>query len=346
MIERVRVGFVGLGGIARQRHVPGLRAIDGVEMVAVANSTRKSSERAAADFGIPQVCDSWEEVVARDDVDAVLIGTWPYLHHDVSIAALDAGKHVFTQARMAMDAAEARAMVAKAQSTGRVAMVCPVPIGLSVDRVIARLLRERTLGDLRLVRVQSFSDAYASADAPMNWRKDHRLSGMNMHTLGMYIEVIHRWFGWTRTVSAMTDIFVPERADGRGAMAPVRIPDQILVNSRLRNGLCVQYVVNAAVHHGGDAIEVYGSAGTLRYDVPSDKLWAAAPGGEFEVITPDESEAYDLKHWRVEREFVQAIREAGEVHPNFQDGLRYMEVLQAVYDSASKRTEIEVGFEA
>ncbi len=102
-MNTIRVGFVGLGGICRSRHVPGLRRLDGVDIVAVANRTRESSERAAAQFGIPEVCDSWQQIVERDDIDAVFIGTWPYLHKDVSIAALNSGKHVFCQARMARD---------------------------------------------------------------------------------------------------------------------------------------------------------------------------------------------------------------------------------------------------
>lgn len=342
-MKRIQVGFVGLGAIARQRHVPGLRAIDDVEIIAVANRSRISSERAAAEFDIPHICDSWKDAVARDDVNAVFIGTWPYLHRDVSLAALDAGKHVFTQARMAMNAEEARDMHAKARESGLVAMVCPVPIGMSIDNVVARLLREGDLGELRLVRVQSFSDAYAAADAPMNWRKDHRLSGLNMHTLGMYAEVVHRWFGATRTVSAITDTFVSERTDTRGNMTTVKIPDQILVNSRLQSGLAVQYAFNAAVHHGVDTIEVYGSQATLRYDVAADELWAARAGEDFDLVTPSDSEVYDIKNWTVERDFVRAIREGAEYHPDFEDGLRYMEVVQAVYDSAESRCTIEVG---
>lgn len=341
-MNRVRIGFVGLGGIARQRHVPGLRAIEGVEIVAVANRSRHSSERAAAEFGIPHVCRHWEEVVARDDVDAVFIGTWPYMHHDVTVAALDAGKHVFTQARMAMNADEARAMAAKAKQTPRVAMVCPVPIGLTFDAVIARIQRDKTLGELRLVRVQSFSDAYARPDAPMNWRKDHRLSGLNMHTFGMYVEVIHRWFGWTRSVCATSDIFVPERHDTSGKVRAVKIPDQFLLTSRLDSGPAVQYTFNAAVHHGVDTIELYGSDGTARYDVAADELWLAKAGEDFEMVTPTDAEVYDLKNWSVERDFIRAVREGGEYHPNFEDGLKYMEVIQAAYASAESRCVVDL----
>jgi predicted dehydrogenase len=333
----MRIGFVGLGGIARQRHMPGLRRIEGVRVVAVANRSRASSERAAAEFGIPHVCDTWQDVVARDDIHAVFIGTWPYMHREVAIAALETGKHVFCQARMAMDAAEARDMADKARETGLVAMVCPVPIGMSTDTLIARLLHEDFIGDLRLVRVQSFSNAYARADAPMNWRKDHRLSGLNMHTLGMYIEVIHRWFGWTASVSAAMDIFVPERVDDRGERVAVKIPDQILVHSRLKNRVLVEYTISAAVHHGRDTIEIYGSDGTLFYDVATDTLHGARHDETVHPIDRRPEETVDLENWPVERDFIRAIRDGAAYHPTFEDGLRYMEVVQAVYVSAGQQ---------
>jgi predicted dehydrogenase len=334
-MDTIRVGFVGLGGICRSRHVPGLRRIEGVDIVAVANRSRESSERAAQEFGIPDVCDSWEELVARDDIDAVFIGTWPYMHHPISVAALDAGKHVFCQARMAMDYPEAKAMYQRAQETGLVAMLCPVPVGLSIDATIARVLREGCLGDVRLVRVQSFSNACASPDAPMNWRKDHRLSGLNMLTLGMYAEVIHRWFGWTRTVSAQTQTFVSERTDETGARVAVQIPDQVLFTAEMDGGIPAQYTFSAAVHHGKDLVEIYGSKGTLRYDVDADVLYgAAADETDFAPVTINPEDAYDVHTWRVEEDFINAIRQGSEYHPNFEDGMRYMQVVQAVYESA------------
>ncbi|HPU98500.1 MAG TPA: Gfo/Idh/MocA family oxidoreductase, partial [Candidatus Hydrogenedentes bacterium] len=90
-MNTLRIGFVGLGGICRQRHVPGLKKLPGIELRAVANRTRESSEKAAREFGIPVVCDSWQELVARDDIDIVFVGTWPYLHREVSVAALQSG---------------------------------------------------------------------------------------------------------------------------------------------------------------------------------------------------------------------------------------------------------------
>jgi len=340
-METIRVGFVGLGGICRSRHIPGLRAVEGVELVAVSNRTRASSEAAAKEFEIPVVCEGWEELVRRDDINTVLIGTWPYMHRLVTLAALDAGKHVFCQARMAMDFAEAREMNERARRSGCVTGLCPVPIGLSIDATIKRFMREGELGTIRLVRVQSFSNAFVGPEAPMNWRKDEHYSGLNMHTLGMFIEVIHRWFGWTRSVhGAQTQIYVPERMDMEGKRRKVVIPDQITFSGVMESGFPVQYAISSAVHHGMDAIEIYGSKATLRYDVNSDVLFGATEGGAMGRVAVRPEDAYDMEHWGVERDFVGAIRGEKEYHPDFEDGMRYMQVIQGVYEAAASRCEV------
>jgi predicted dehydrogenase len=340
--DTIRIGIVGLGGICRARHVPGFRSVPGVEIVAVANRTLKSSQSAAQELRIPHAAASWQEVVARDDVDLVVIGTWPYLHKAVTVAALEAGKHVFCQARMAMDAAEAQVMYDRARQSNRVTGLCPVPFGLKYDRAFARLVREGALGDLRLVRVQSLNGAYASADAPMNWRKDHRLSGLNMHTLGMYIEVVHRWFGWTREVSAHTNVFVPKRMDAAGQSVTVHIPDQVLATAVVGEGVPVQYAIGTAVHKGEDRIEIFGSRGTIRYEVLPDTMYFASEDAEFAPVEVHNDEYYDVKDWAVERDFIAAIRDGVEYHPDFFDGLKYMQVVEAVYTSANEDRTIAV----
>src|SRR5207248_10840503 len=103
----LRVGLIGAGGNTRRRHIPGLRAIAGVELVAVCNRRPGSTAAVASEYGIPRTFAHWHELVADPQVDAVVIGTWPYLHAPITLAALEAGKHVLTEARMALNAAEA-----------------------------------------------------------------------------------------------------------------------------------------------------------------------------------------------------------------------------------------------
>src|SRR5919199_5996840 len=106
----IRIGLVGAGGNTIARHIPGLQAIDGVDLVSVCNRSRASSEQVARRFGIPHIYDTWQELIAAPDTGAIVIGTWPYLHARATLAALGSGKHVLCEARMAMDAREAYAM--------------------------------------------------------------------------------------------------------------------------------------------------------------------------------------------------------------------------------------------
>ena len=104
----IKVGVIGAGNNTRVRHFPGLQAIDGVELMSVCNRSRESSQRVADQFNIPKVYDDWHELLADPAINAVVIGTWPYMHGELTCAALDAGKHVMCEARMAMNAAEAQ----------------------------------------------------------------------------------------------------------------------------------------------------------------------------------------------------------------------------------------------
>src|SRR6266536_3160927 len=142
--EKLRIGIIGAGGIVRSRHLPALRAVEGVEVVAVCNRSRESGEAVAREWSIPEVMTDWRDLVARPDLQAVFIGTWPYTHAEMSVAALEAGKHVFCQARMARDLAEARQMLAAAERHPRqVAMLCPgLGNGTQGDRLIRHLLSQ------------------------------------------------------------------------------------------------------------------------------------------------------------------------------------------------------------
>ncbi|NLN92306.1 MAG: Gfo/Idh/MocA family oxidoreductase [Candidatus Hydrogenedens sp.] len=341
-MDRIRIGFIGLGGICRQRHIPGLQRIPGIEFRAVANSSRASAEKAAAEFNIPKTYDHWLDLVQADDIDMVLIGAWPILHRDASVAALKAGKHVFCQARMARTGREAREMLAAAQAApGLVSGLCPVPFGLSYDRTVARLLKEEALGKIRQVNVCSLAPLWNDPATPINWRKDHRLSGLNMQTLGMYIEVVHRWFGQTTQVSAESFLYTSVRKDAQGTDFEVKIPDQITANTVVDKDISVHYLISGVSAVARESIDVYGEKGALHYDVTGDKLYFCTEEKR-EPVVPLAEEYYDLNNWRVEEDFIAAIRTGCAYRPDFEEGLRYMQVLEAVYASSEKGCRISL----
>src|SRR6516165_7594302 len=150
MANRIlRVGLIGAGANTRHRHIPGLQALSEVEIAAVCNRRPASTVAVAREFNIPHTYDRWEHLVADADIDAVVIGTWPYLHCPITLAALESGKHVLTEARMAMNAAEAHRMLAAARRHPKlVTQVVPSPYGLKGHDVITELLASGYLGDL------------------------------------------------------------------------------------------------------------------------------------------------------------------------------------------------------
>src|SRR5438105_9607558 len=114
--HKLRIGIVGAGNIVRTRHLPALKKHPEVEIVAVSNSTYESSDKFCSE-NVPQATPirNWPELVALPDIDIVWIGTPPYMHSAVTISALEAGKHVFCQARMSMVLAEAEEMLASSK---------------------------------------------------------------------------------------------------------------------------------------------------------------------------------------------------------------------------------------
>src|SRR5689334_8057139 len=147
--KRIRVGLIGAGGNTKAFHIPGLKKQKGVEIVAVANRSRESSERVAREFGIPNVHDHWQALLKDANIDAVCIGTWPYMHAPLTIAALGAGKHVLCEARMAMDHGEARDMLAASlRHPHLVAQIVPAPHTLAFDRTIIEMIAAGHIGEL------------------------------------------------------------------------------------------------------------------------------------------------------------------------------------------------------
>src|SRR5207249_3176808 len=101
-----------------------------------------------------------QDLVEDPTLDAVVIGTWPYLHCPITLSALDLGKHVLTEARMSLNAAEAHRMLAAARrASGLVAQIVPSPYGLKGHAVVRDLLAAEYLGELREVHVYGLTDA-------------------------------------------------------------------------------------------------------------------------------------------------------------------------------------------
>lgn len=331
--QPIRIGVIGAGANTTAKHIPLLQQIPGVEIVGVCNRTRESSQRVADRFGIPRVYDQWEDAIADPDTDAIVIGTWPYLHCAITLAALGAGKHVLTEARMAMNASEAHAMHSAAQARPHlIAQVVPSPITLAVDATLQRMLTEGWLGELLLIDVRMRS-AFLDREAPLHWRQDVELSGMNIMMLGIYYEAIMRWAGTASRVTAHGKVFAKTRKDAAGVERTVKVPEHLEVSADMECGAQLHLQQSAVTPFlQGEGISLFGDQGVLRFH--DGKLIGGRKGDSepTEIEIPD----HERSEWRVEEEFINAIRGKEEVKlTTFADGVKYMEFTEAVHRSLS-----------
>lgn len=326
----MKIGIVGAGSIVKQRHLPGLHKQPDVEIAAVANSSLASSESFCSDFAPEaQPMEHWQDLVVRPDLDAVWIGATPHLHAPVTIAALDSGKHVFCQARMARDLAEAERMFAAAVARPElVTMLCPPPQGLRGDTFIKKLLAEHIVGEIQHIHLQSLNGGYLDPSAPPHWRQRREISGTNVLTLGIHTEVIQRWLGDFQVKTITMKTATPVRAGYR-----IEIPDAISVQAQFDSS-ATGLLEFSGIHAGQpvERLQIQGTEGTLTYDYLKEEITLLRPAHTNAEHL--EIPSHLAEEWQVEADFVNAVRDpAGpRPHPDFHDGLRYMRVVQQVDD--------------
>ena len=117
----VKVGIIGCGGIANGKHMPALKKCENVEMIAFCDIIEERAVKAADEYGAAgaAVVKDYRELLGMKDVEVVHVLTPNYKHAEISIAALNAGKHVMCEKPMAVTAEEARAMCEAARRNGR-----------------------------------------------------------------------------------------------------------------------------------------------------------------------------------------------------------------------------------
>jgi predicted dehydrogenase len=340
--DEIKVGIIGAGQIARQRHLPNLQRIEGVEVVAVCNRRQETAVQVAEDFGIQQAYTDWNELIRQKEIDAIFIATPPHLHCTATLAALEAGKHVCCQARMAMDFQEAKRMHDAARKTALKAMLCPVPTGIRGGAMMKKLIDSGYLGHIYDIHTTGFSAEYADSSRPLDWRQMPEVSGLNTLTLGMWAEILHRWFGYARRVTALAKVHIPQRRlPDSDDWARVETPDAVGVIAEMLNGaLTVMHFSGVTRFAGDNRCEIYGSNGTLVYNLDTDEIYGAQVGEEDLnlLAIPEGLEG----QWTVEADFISAIRHNTPVSPTFFAGLKYMEFTEAVRRSAYEGQAVEL----
>ncbi|MCP5151632.1 MAG: hypothetical protein H6982_12785, partial [Chromatiales bacterium] len=234
----------------------------------------------------------------------------------------------------AMNASEAHAMLACARRhPERVAQIVPAPHTLAFDRTIVDMIGDGYIGELIALdaRVVSPSD-FPQWDTPVHWRHDRTLSGFNIMSMGIWYEAIMRWIGPAATVHALGQSVVRHRRDGDGRRVAMEIPDHVEVACRMAQGGQMRLLVSTVLGLGsGIRVDIYGTEGTLRLADEGSGLTLTAGRRGDAALAPVAVDPAKRGGWRVEEEFVNAIRGLEPVtHTDFATGVRYMEWTEAV----------------
>lgn len=333
--KQIRVGIIGAGGNTKLHHIPKLQSQPGVEVVSVANRTPASARKVAKLFSIEKVADTWQDVIDDEYIDAVCIGTWPYMHSTLTIAALEAGKHVLCEARMACDANEAKAMLDVSRACpSLVAQIVPAPHTLAFDRTIVDMVADGKIGELVTLDAQiAMGSSFPDHSAPLHWRHERKYSGNNVMSMGIWYEAIMRWIGPAASVQALGQCVVRHRLDDQGRRTAMSIPDHIDVLCSMQQGGQMRLMVSTVVGHApGVVLHIFGTEGTLRLAGTGPGDMALSYGSRRDkALKPVKVPKAKQGAWRVEEEFINAIRGKEPVtHTDLATGLQYMEFTDAV----------------
>jgi len=353
-----RIGIIGVG-FGAQVHAPAFRS-EGWEVAAICSRSREKARKAAAEVGIEGVYTDPMELIRRDDLAAVSIITPPGAHHALSIAALRAGKHVLCEKPFALDARQAREMLDAAEKSRRTAMVAHEFRHTPQRAYIKQLLAEGYIGKFELCTIELFLDRYVTKEPrPLTWMAHQSEGGGLLGALGShYIDGLRNWFGEIASVGGRLATLRPDLADtATGKKVEAETDDTFLMTFTFRDGgLATMIASFATTPTRGVKIAVMGDKGTLIAEQPGpnpleDGVVVASRDGAplHELKTPPQyTQLTDARDHRLMafrllvRDFTRGVEQGTSPAPNFTDGLRCQEVLDAVRESSESGRTINL----
>ena len=344
----IGIGIIG-AGFARTTQIPAFKACAGARIVSIASAHRENAEKVADEFRIRHVANDWRELVARADVDLVSIVTPPATHMEITLAALDQGKHVICEKPMAMNADEARKMSERAEQAGVLALIDHELRFLNSRRMMHAMLHGGAIGTVRHCNYVFRSDYRGVLDRQWDWWSDESMGGGTLGAIGSHAIDSFRWLAETEIsqVACMLSTHIAERPDKTtGAMRPVTTDDEAKLLFRFADSALTKNSTGAAllsvVESGGyeNRLEVYGSTGALMVE-ETGELWHSPVGsGAWRPVPVDQDPmATGMRAGSWSRGFtafssaiIEALQEGKttvEGAATFTDGLRVQLVLDA-----------------
>jgi predicted dehydrogenase len=336
----MRIGLIGCGNVGVNAHIPAVQANEGMTIVAAADPTpeRLQAAAVAADLEPGDLHADWQDLLARDDVDAVIVATPQRFRPEIVIAAATAGKHVLAEKPLALTPAEAQAMVDAARANGvKLATVHNYHF-MPVYRDIKEVLASGEIGqpEIAVLNYLGVEDRPGAAAFSPRWRHRAVDSGGGVLMDMLHVVYLANWFmgGPPLAVSAWVD----KRLEGEGD-----VEDIALVRYVYEHG---QALVNMAWGVGPGGVEIGGTRGRLVMTnndfgthpfVPAARLDVVAESGT-RSWTPEDAVAYGMGG--IAADFRDAVATNVEPVASGESGLRVLDAVLGAYVSAALVSEI------
>jgi predicted dehydrogenase len=366
-VAAIGYAFMGKAHSQAWRNVAAAFDVPAVAQKVLVGRDAGQVAEAAARYGWAESATNWQEVIARDDIRIVDICAPGWLHSEIAIAALEAGKHVLVEKPLSNTVAESEHMVAaarKARTDGIQSMV-----GFNYRRVPAlayakQLIAANRIGTVRHVRASYLQDWLADSEAPMTWRlrKETAGSGALGDIASHAIDQVQFLLGDTVTgASGRLHTFVGQRP-GEGGIEDVTVDDAAWATLALAGGAVASVEVSRVAFGRKNSlrIEVYGSHGALAFDLErlnelefADATAPAAEQGLRRIMVTEPEHPYMGSWWppghiigwehtftHQIRDFLTAIRDGTPPSPSFEEGLQVQRVLAAIEESAATKSAV------
>lgn len=379
--KQLRIGLVGTGFMGRT-HSNGYRRVPNffpdleyIPVLKAVCSRNKEKVQAFADqWGYESIETDWKKLIERDDIDAVDICTPNDMHAEIAIAAAKAGKMILCEKPLARTLAEAKGMVEAIEAAKVKNTVWYNYRRLPAVSLAKQIIDSGKLGQIFHYRANFLQDWTISADVPQGgtaaWRLDVEAagSGVTGDLLAHCIDTAMWLNGGIKDVSAVTETFIKERFHQlTGKVEKVGIDDACIFHCHFDNGSLGLFESTryARGHKALYTFEINGEKASIRWDLHDlnrleyfDHRDESIVRGWRSIHVTDGDQPYLDKWWvpglglgyehsfvHQVADFLKALQDGTECHPNFRDAYETQKVCEAVIDSANSRSWKDTGVE-
>jgi len=326
----VNIAIVGTG-FGQQVHVPAFRSVGHCEVRAICASRLERAQAAAQALGIPGATDDWRTLVADRDIHALALAVPPSLQAAIALAAAQAGKHLFCEKPLALNSAQAEAILNAARQSGIVHAVDFIFPEIAAWQKLRELLQASAIGRIRHVALAWRVETYTYRAGAKNWKTTAATGGGTLNNFSSHSLYYLEWlFGPIAKVAAH--------------LAPRTSEVEARVDAWLEFAAGFPATVSVAADAflgSGHRLEVYGEEGTLLLENTSadyargfQLFLGTRDTKRLEPIEAKSDDAHtDGRVYPVSRiagRFIRAIQGGEKVCPNLDDGLRTQKLLDAV----------------